>query len=137
MRVVHRELGDIEELHSFLKFLGAKDATHEDIRTGLGIVAPSLVGAAEIIAHIASRYATKQIEAHAVDKTWQLWPVDGVPESLSNARKTNRFLNADFLDLVAEKTGGVGQLKRLLSDLIGSSAASAMLPAEHPLQRFS
>jgi uncharacterized protein DUF3883 len=132
IKAVRRQFGEIEGLNGFLKFLGARDATLEDIGTGLQSITPSLVGAAEVIAHVTSRYATKQIEATAIDKTWQLWPVDGVPRSLSNSRRTKRFLDADFLDLVAEKTGGVGPLKRLLSDLVDSGAPSAMLPPETP-----
>ena len=127
-----RELDDIEGLAGFLKYLGAREANIDDLSVGLESGAPSLVGAAEVAAHLTSRHTTKQLEADAVNKRWQIWPVCGTPKPFNEAKEANRPLESDFVDLVAEKAGGVGQLKRLLIDMTNSATAAKMLPSEPP-----
>ena len=127
---VRRELEDIEGFTAFLKYLGAKEAALNDFSIGLKDTAPSLVGAAEIVAHITTRHTTRQLETSAIDQRWMIWPVGGTPEPLDEATKTKSALASDFVDLVSEKTGGVGQLERLLGDLTSPATASRMLPPQ-------
>ena len=127
---VCRELEDIGGLTEFLKFLGAREANLTDLSAGLVNNAPSLVGAAEVVAHVTSRHATRQLDIDSVDRRWRIWPVDGTPRPLEAATKTKSALESDFVDLVAEKTGGAGQLKRLLGDLMNPATATRMLPPE-------
>jgi len=129
---VRRELDDIDGLTVFLKYLGANEAALDDLSSGLKSTGPSLVGAAEVVAHITSRHATGQLEASAIDQGWKIWPVDGTLRPLQEATKARSALAAEFVDLVAERTGGGGQLARLLHDLIDCEAASRMLP-QRPL----
>lgn len=134
---VRRELEDIDGLTEFLKFLGAREAALTDLSGGLENTAPSLVGAAEVVAHVTSRHTTRQLDTGAVDRRWKIWPVGGTPKPLDEATKAKSALESDFVDLVAEKTGGAGQLKRLLDDLTNPATASRMLPPEPPSTEVS
>jgi len=130
LRTVPRAYGDVEGLGAFLRFLGAKEATLEDLSAGLSETPPSLVGAAEVAGYLARQHATKQIGTPAIDPSWRLWPASGVPRSLRHAKEAKDALDPSFVDLAAEKAGGIGQLKRLLSDLADATTALAMLPSE-------
>jgi hypothetical protein len=106
IKAVRRELENIDGLTEFLKLLGAREATLTDLSAGLENTAPSLVGAAEVVAHVTSRHTTRQLDTGAVDQRWKIWPVGGTPKPLDEATKAKSALESDFVDLVAEKTGG-------------------------------
>ncbi|MBI4474973.1 MAG: DUF3883 domain-containing protein, partial [Acidobacteria bacterium] len=127
---VRRELENIGGLIEFLKFLGAHEATLSDLSIGLKSTPPSLVGAAEVVAHVTNRHATKQLDTCAIDQGWKIWPVGGVAKPLNEATQAKSTLASDFVDLVAEKTGGGGQLKRLLDSLTNPATAVKLLPPE-------
>jgi len=134
---VRRELEDIEGFTAFLKYLGAKEAVLNDLSAGLENTAPSLVGAAEVVAHITTRHTTRQMESSAVDQRWKIWPVGGITKKLDGAPKSKSILESDFVDLVAEKTGGAGQLERLMTDLTSPAIASCMLPPDTTSKELS
>lgn len=127
---VPRNLGAIEGLSAFLRFLGARDAVLKDFSAGLNGIAPSLAGAAEIAAHLATLHAMKQIEASAINPSWKLWPVDGKPLSLEEARRTGAPLAPDFLALVAEKGGSASDLQRLVASLSDAATAATLVPTQ-------
>jgi len=127
---VPRNLGAIEGLSGFLRFLGARDAVLKDFSAGLNGIAPSLAGAAEIAAHLSTLHAMKQIEASAINPSWKLWPVDGKPLSLEEARRKGAPLAPDFLALVAEKGGNASDLQRLVASLSDAATAATLVPTQ-------
>jgi hypothetical protein len=136
---VPRNLENVEGLFSFLKFLGAKEATIKDVSHGLTSVAPSIGGAAEVTTHLSNLHATKQITSDAIDSAWKLWPVDTVPLSLDEAKKQAKPLAESFTDLITEKSGNGTELPRLLESLTDSATAATLLPnksaaSSQPLQ---
>jgi hypothetical protein len=130
VKAVPRSLEGVEGLTAFLKFLGAKEATINDVSPGLVCVAPSIGGAAEVATHVSNLLATKQIESEAIDVEWRLWPVGDVPLSLDEARKQNEPLVESFTDLIAEKPGGGIELPRMLESLTDSTTAARLLPSK-------
>lgn len=129
IQVVPRRLDNVEGLANFLKYLGAREATLRDLSSGLCSTVPSLAGAAEVVAHITNLYATKQIETSSIDPNWLLWPVSETPDSLEKAKQANKSLDRLFTDLVGEKTGVIGQLRRLLADLTDPITAAVLVPS--------
>lgn len=130
VKAVPRHLDGIEGLPSFLKFLGAKEASIKDVSPGLTSVAPSIGGAAEVAAHLTNLHATKQIETGDIDPEWKLWPVSDVPLSLAEAKAQAKPLAESFTDLIAEKSGSGTELSRMLESLTDSTTVATLLPAE-------
>ncbi len=128
LRIVPRDLESVEGLPAFLKFLGARETTLEDLKPGLKGETPSSVGAAEVVSRVARLHATKQIEAEQVDEGWRLWPVDGAPATLDEARRAAKPLDQGFVDMVSERVGAAGELRRLVASLSDSATASRMVP---------
>jgi hypothetical protein len=128
LKAVPRDLEPVEGLASFLKFLGAKEATLEDVSPGLTTVAPSIGGAAEVTAHLAHLHATKQIATDKIDPEWKLWPVDEVPLSLTDAKRQGKPLANNFTDLITEKSAGGTELPRMIEALADPSTAAKLVP---------
>ena len=128
IRAVSREFDRVEEIISFLRFLGAREATLQDLFSGLRTSVPTPSGAAEIVSHITKLRTTGQITPNDIAVEWPLWPVEDKPLPLDEARESIRPLDRSFVDMVSEKIGVVSELRRLISDLVGTSAASKMLP---------
>lgn len=136
IRVVPRALQDVDGLASLLRFLGAKDAKLGELSPGLTTTEPSIGGAAEIVAHVANQHATKQIEATSVNESWRIWPSDGVPVSLNEAKRSKKPLAEDFLDMVTEKTGTPSHLHRLVQGATNPQIAKELLPGDTPPSPF-
>jgi len=130
LRCVPRNLGAIEGLASFLRFLGARDAVLKDISVGLNQSAPSMAGAGEIVAHLTALHAMKQLGAGATNPGWNLWPVDGKPLSLDDAKQRRVPLAPDFLAMVAEKGACQADLQRLIASISDAATASALSPTQ-------
>ena len=130
LRFVPRDLESVEGLPAFLRFMGAREATLEDLKPGLKAVTPSLVGAAEVVSHVAKLHATKQLDVGQVDEDWRLWPVDGKQVTLDEARRAAKPLYQGFADMVSERVGVGGELRRLVASLSDSATASRMVPDE-------
>jgi Domain of unknown function (DUF3883) len=128
IRYVPRKFENVEGLTTFLKFLGAKEAKLEDLADGLRVTAPSLVGAAEIIAHITNRHVMKQIDIKEIDLEWKLWTVDNIPLSLTAAKETSKCLSRSSIDLITEKNVTNTSLKSFISVLTDKETGEIMLP---------
>lgn len=128
VRGVLRKFESVEGLPTFLKFLGAKEATLEELSDGLTQTTPSLAGAAEVVAHVANRHVTKQLTATDIRKEWRLWPTAGTPRSLLEITESPQALDRNFSDLVAEKTGAQTQLQRLVAELTDEKTVATLLP---------
>lgn len=128
LRFVGRKLDGIEGLAAFLKFLGAREAKLQDLSDSLKTSAPTVTGAAEVVAHLSNLHATKQIETAGIDPEWKVWPSEEAPVSLSQAREEGKPLTDVFVDLVTEKSGSEVALKRLVADLTDSATATQMVP---------
>ncbi len=128
LRFVPRDLESVEGLPAFLRFMGAREATLEDLKPGLRAGTPSPVGAAEIVSHVAKLHATKQLDAGEVDGEWRLWPVDGKQATLDEARRAAKPLDRGFTDMVSERVGVGSELRRLVAALSDPATASRMVP---------
>ncbi len=130
---VARNMENIEGLSGFLKFLGAREATLKDFSPGLNHTAPSVAGAAEIVAHLTHLHATKQIEAAEIKSEWKLWPVNEMPLSLDEAKKTSKPLAQSFTDLMAEKLGSGIELQRMVKIITDAPTAATLVPSKPSL----
>lgn len=128
IRAVNRDLENVEGISGFLRFLGAKEATLEELSPGLMVDTPSILGAAEVVSHITKLHTTKQIAPTEVDMKWRLWPVDETPLSLSEVRNSLKPLDHSFVDMVSERVGVSSELRRLVSNLTDTPTAAKMLP---------
>ena len=137
VRGVLRKFENVEGLSTFLKFLGAKEATLEELSAGLEKTTPSLAGAAEVVAHVTNRHVTKQLMATDIHKEWRLWPTAGTPRSLLEVRQSPQALDRNFTDLVSEKTGTHSQLQRLVAELTDERTVATLLPTEKSIDVLS
>ncbi len=129
LRVVPRNLEGVEGLQGMLRFLGAKEATFDELSPSLCACNVTVPGAAELVAHLTQRHATKQINAKQVKPAWRLWPAGGEVLSFEQA-KTAGKLDRDFTDLVAEKGAVSGETHRLIAGMSDTPTATALLPEE-------
>jgi hypothetical protein len=132
VKSVPRALQDVDGLASLLRFLGAKEAKLGELSDGLVRTEPSIAGAAEVVAHVANLHATKQIEASGLNEAWRIWPSEDVPLSLSEAKRNEKALSEDFLDMVTEKTGTPSHLHRLVQAATNPKLAKKLVPGESP-----
>lgn len=128
IRAVTRDFENIEGLSGFLRFLGAREATLEELSLGLKVTTPSTPGAAEVVSHITKLHTTKQIAPSEVEAEWRIWPVDDEPLTFSEAKGSAKPLDRSFVDIVSEKAGVGSELSRLVSNLSNASTAAKMLP---------
>ncbi len=126
--VSSRGLENVEGLHGFLRYMGAREGTLEDLKAGLSIGILSSLGAAEIIAHIAKLHATKQLGTSEIDAGWRLWSVDGVLVTLAEAQRAAKPLDQSFADIISERVGVGSELRRLIAALLDPVAASQLSP---------
>jgi hypothetical protein len=87
-------------------------------------VPPSVAGAAEVVAHLITLHATKQVEVKDIRSEWKLWPINDVPLSLDEAKKEGKALAEPFIDLVTEKSGGGTELARMLERITDTNTRS-------------
>jgi hypothetical protein len=128
IRGVGRDFEQVEGINAFLRFLGAREATLEDLSAGLRSSKPSTSGAAEVVSHITKLNATKQITPKEVEADWSLWTIDDTPLTLDEARDSAKPLDRSFVNMVSEKVGVTSELQRLVSDLVDSSASGQLVP---------
>ncbi|MEX0654664.1 MAG: DUF3883 domain-containing protein [Phycisphaeraceae bacterium] len=123
-----RHCESIEGLTSFLRFLGAKEASFDELSPALDTVTPTLTGAADVVAHLVTGYSTKQISTSRIQRSWNLWPIGDSPASCDEAVKSQKSLNRDFVDMVSEKAAMPGGLNRLIRELADQDAANLLSP---------
>ena len=126
--VIPRNLESIEGLQGLLRFLGAKEATFDELSPSLRASSVTLAGAAELVSYLTQRHSTKQIDAKQVNPDWRLWPVGGEILSFEQAKAAAGPLDRDFADLVAEKTGVGAESRRLIAAMSDARTAAVLLP---------
>lgn len=130
LRVVPRGLEEIEGLHGLLRFLGAKEATLDELAPALGESGVTVPGAAELVGHLAQRHTTKQMDPKQIDRGWRLWPLGGKVLSFAEAKGAGGPLDRDFTDLVQERLGMGTELRRLVAAMSDAPTAAKLLPDE-------
>ena len=128
VRVIPRTLESIEGLNGLLRFLGAKEATFEELSSSLCVISVTVPGAAELATHLIQRHITKQIDVKRVRTDWRMWPVGGKVVSFEEAKAAAKPLDRDFFDMVAEKSGGGNGSRRLVAALSDETTAAMLLP---------
>jgi len=128
VRVAPRNLESIEGLSSLLRFLGAKDAGFDELSSALYDTNLTILGVTEVITHLVQLQATKQIDAKRLSTNWRLWPISGKVLSLKEAKAIAKPLDRDFIDLMAEKSGGDTGMRRLLTALTDAATTVVLLP---------
>ena len=128
VRVIPRTLESIEGLNGLLRFLGAKEATFEELSSSLCVISVTVPGAAELATHLIQRHITKQIDVKRVRTDWRMWPVGGKVVSFEEAKAAAKPLDRDFFDMVAEKSGGGNGSRRLVAALSDETTAGLLLP---------
>ena len=128
LRIVPRNFDDVAGLSVFLKFLGAKEAIFDDLSPSLRTSTVTASGAAELVANLSQRYATKQIDIRNVKHDWKLWPVGGEMLSFTQAKAKVGPLDRDFRDLVREKSGIGSEARRLIEAISDKTTAGLLLP---------
>jgi hypothetical protein len=96
IQALPRSCMDLEGITQFLRFLGAADASLEELSTGFTHNTLSLIGAAETVSHIVQKYDTKQISSSAIGYEWVLWSVEGKLQSLERIQQILEPLDQDF-----------------------------------------
>ena len=125
LRVVPYNLENAEGLETLLRFLGAKEATFEDLSPSLNHCIVSIPGAAELVAQLSQRHAMRQIDASQVKAEWRLWPVSGKVLSLTEAKAKASSLDRDFTDLLVERSVGT-EAFRLITAVSGEAVARSL-----------
>ena len=128
IRIVPRNFDGIDGLTGLLRFLGAKDASFNELSSALSNTDLTIPGAAEVVAHLIHSQTTKATDARQINPNWRLWPINGKMISLKDAHATGQPLDRDFVDLVTEKSQIVAGLRRLLTDLGSDAAAAVLIP---------
>ncbi len=123
-----RELDAVQGLAPLLRFLGASEATFGDLTSALVTTAPSVSGCAEVVAHLISRYSTKQIDHSYISPEWIIWPIGDSIFSLRSAQELGKPLNRAFVDMIAEKTTSLSDLRQFLQRLPGVTNAQVLVP---------
>jgi hypothetical protein len=128
VRVVPRAFENIEGLNGLLRFLGAKEATIEELSPSLSITSVTIPGAAEVASHLVQRHTTKQMDPKSIRSDWQIWPVGGKVVSFEEAKAAAKPLDRAFVDMVAEKSGGGTECRRLIAELGNETIAFVLMP---------
>lgn len=126
-KIVLAGLEEVDGLLPLLKFLGAREARFDDLRSALASYVPSRIGAVDLATQITRLHATGQLHANSVDRDWRMWVVDGDPLTLDEAVAANMALDRDFLDAVVERIGAQSELRRLCHATCSPEAATRLL----------
>ncbi|MEX0901388.1 MAG: DUF3883 domain-containing protein [Pseudohongiellaceae bacterium] len=128
VRAVPRNLEQIKGLPELALFMGAKEATLKELGPGIRDLPVTVLGAAEIVAHVSHQYATKQADASQLDAGWRVWPIKGKLMSLPEAKELNTPLDQEFVDLLAERSSMGLEPKRLISAICDEGTSLSLLP---------
>lgn len=129
IRSIPRSFESIDGLHGMVRFLGAKEATFDELSPSLRESTVTVPGAAELVTHLSQRHAIKQIDAKRVKPDWRLWPMGGKLVSFYEAKTAGGPLDRDFADLVVEKSGVGTEFRQLIVAMSDTSTVAALLPA--------
>ena len=130
VRSVPRDVESIDGLNGLLRFLGAKEATFNELSPSLPESNLTVPGAAELVTHLSQQHAIKQIDAKQLKSDWRLWPVGGKLVSFEEAKTAGSPLDRDFIDLVIEKSSVASEFRQLIVAISDPATAAALLPAD-------
>jgi hypothetical protein len=126
---VPKIISDVEGAANFMRYLGAKEAGLKDLSRSLQNTEITISGCSEIVAELIRLCDTKQIEPISVDTKWPIFIANGRCVSIDEAMLNGLMIDADFVDLVGERSTGASGLTRLIKYVAGSEAALIILPA--------
>ena len=129
IRSIPRKLDGIEGAPGLLKFLGGKEATFQTIAPTLHRTAPSVTGAAEIVAHLTILFCTGQVQPGSIDLEWKLWSVSDEVVSLHEVKQGSASFAEGFVEAVVERTGSPSEFRRFVSALTDKATAARLLPS--------
>jgi hypothetical protein len=124
--VSHR-LESCAGLLTFLKAIGCREATLDELSGALPNDAMSAPGAADVVEHLCTLNDLGQVPHHGIIRSWRIWPVSGEVGTLAQATASGSRLDDGFLDLIRERSGSLSGVQRLLS-AIGGSIAANLIP---------
>ena len=99
----------------FLRSLGCRDATLEEMADSLKDTRLSVLGSADIVDHVCTLSNLGQCPSREDIRNWRIWPITDAMWTLDEVVARNHPLDARFLDLVREKSGSLAGLQRLLT----------------------
>ena len=130
IKIVPHNVEGFDGIQSLLRFLGAKEATFNELSPSLYTSSVTVPGAAELVGQLTQRHATKQIDSTQVKRDWRLWPVGGKVLSFEQAKSAARPLDRDFADLLLEKSRAGAEAHRLIAAISDDATARALLPVD-------
>lgn len=126
-RFLPAALDRVDGLYRLLAFLGAQEATHQELLPNLSRVEPSYQGAAEITSHLSSRAAVDPSASMSIEPDWRLLPINGKLVTVKEANESSIGLDDSFVDMVVEARGSATELRHFLSKIAGKSAADRLV----------
>ena len=125
---VSRSIEGIDGLLNFLRFVGVKEATFEELSPALIASEVTVLGAAEVVAQLTQRHVTKSRDVKPLIPDWHLWPVNGRMLTLWEAKKEALPLDVSFVDVLLEKCHAIADTYRLIAAVSDLATATALLP---------
>jgi hypothetical protein len=127
---LQRDLADIDGLVALVRFLGAAEASLDELSEALVSHSPSLSGCVDVVVYLAGNYLTGQIDLRDISPDWRIWPVGESVYSLKEAATIGESLNSTFVDMLSERTASALEVRRLMQDLTDLSVAQILLPTD-------
>jgi len=124
-----QQVDEIPESSRFLKFLGAADASLDDISAALMDNAPTLLGCVDIVAYLVRNHSTKQIDITRISNEWRIWPTDKSVHSLKEILYEPVALKDEFVDMIIEKISSIRELHRFLNTFTDENIINTLIPA--------
>jgi len=121
-------ISDVDGAANFMRYLGAKEAGLKDLSNSLQNTEITINGCSEIVAELIRLCDTKQIEPISIDTKWPIFIANGASISIDHSKLNDLMIDADFVDLVGERSTGVGGLTRLIKSVAGNETALRILP---------
>lgn len=121
-------VNEIDEAVRFMRFLEAKEVKLRDISSSFINIKISNQGCVEIVSEIIRLHETKQITTMEIDIEWPIFISNGNTISISHLKERNLTLDSSFIDLVSERTSGLGGLSRLIKAIAGSEMGDKLIP---------
>lgn len=124
-----RSIEGVEGASTLMRYLGAQNASVSDISRSFVSQDISHSGCSEIVSELVRLADTKQISVSDIDTSWPVWVSGNKKLSIAQIDECKSVLDEAFIDMVVEKTAGVGGVSRLVSALTNQSAASRIIPS--------
>ena len=125
-----RFVSNIEGAAAYLRYLGAKELSTEQVLLNIKEADLTKNGCAEITAQLIKLFDTKQIDPTLISSDLRILCTSQGRASFQDAIELKVDLDRDYLDLVSERCGGLGGLERLVKSLFGEKLVSNVLPVK-------